>query len=62
MHFKVEDSVCTNMAVNYTPDGQYTSFKDITSIGGSISVPVVQIDMSFTETKLLSQADLMAGF
>ena len=50
------------MAVNYTPDGQYTSFKDITAIGGAISVPVIQIDMAFTETKLLSQADLMAGF
>ena len=62
MHFKVADSVCTNMAVNYTPDGQYTSFKDITAIGGAISVPVIQIDMAFTETKLLSQADLMAGF
>ena len=23
MQFKVADSVCTNMAVNYTPDGQY---------------------------------------
>tara|TARA_Y200000002_G_scaffold349230_1_gene325711 strand:- start:934 stop:1968 length:1035 start_codon:yes stop_codon:yes gene_type:complete len=62
LHFRVEDSVCTNMAVNYTPDGQYTSFKDITGINGAISVPVLQIDMSFTETKLLSQADLIAGF
>ena len=62
MHFNVADSVCTNMAVNYSPDGQYTSFKDITAIGGAISVPVIQIDMAFTETKLLSQADLMAGF
>ena len=40
---KIATCVCTGCDVNYTPDGQYTSFKDITSIGGSISVPVVQI-------------------
>lgn len=60
--FKVNDSVCTGMSVNYTPDGQYTSFKDVEGLDGHIHVPVIQIDMSFTETKVISQADLRAGY
>tara|TARA_R100001510_G_C7651590_1_gene209296 strand:- start:637 stop:1677 length:1041 start_codon:yes stop_codon:yes gene_type:complete len=61
LHFRIEDSVCTSMAVNYTPDGQYSSFKDLKD-GTTLSVPAIQIDMSFTETKLLSQADVEAGY
>ena len=62
LHFRIEVSVCTNMSVNYTPDGQYTSFKDTGDASSMISVPVIQIDMAFTETKLLSQADVQAGY
>ena len=61
LHFRIEDSVCTNMSVNYTPDGQYSSFKDAGD-ATMLSVPVIQIDMAFTETKLLSQADVQAGY
>ena len=50
------------MSVNYTPDGQYTSFKDTGDASSMFSVPVIQIDMAFTETKLLSQADVQAGY
>ncbi|AOO16999.1 baseplate tail tube cap [Cyanophage S-RIM12_RW_22_0110] len=60
MHFKIHPSVCTGITVNYTPDGQYTSFK---SVGGdSVQVPALNLTLSFTETKLITSGDITKGF
>ncbi len=60
MHFKIHPSFCNNVGVNYTPDGQYTSFKDIR--GGQIQVPVIALSLQFIETKLVSQQDIVRGY
>ena len=63
MHFKIHPSVCTGIQVNYTPDGQYTSFK---KPGGdpkeSIQVPAINLSLSFTELKLVTTIDINNGF
>jgi len=68
-HYKFQPCVCTNISVNYTPDGQYVSFKDAilnlaTTTGSSaqIFVPAVEISLDFAETKILTQNDIEAGY
>lgn len=64
MHFKVMPSVCTGLSINYTPDNQYVSFKR-TAAGDTgsreIQVPAIVMNLSFTETKLLTQKDIEWG-
>jgi hypothetical protein len=60
MHFKIHPSVCTNVSVNYTPDGQYTSFKDVGS--NQVMVPAIQLNLSFSEMKLVTSGDVSKGF
>tara|TARA_B100002019_G_scaffold57718_1_gene49569 strand:- start:1290 stop:2153 length:864 start_codon:yes stop_codon:yes gene_type:complete len=60
MHFKIHPSVCTNVSVNYTPDGQYTSFKDVGS--NQVMVPAIQLNLSFSEMKLVTAGDVAKGF
>ena len=63
MHFKIHPSVCTGLQINYTPDGQYTSFKspgqDPTK---SIQVPALNLTLTFAETKLITTLDINQGF
>ena len=70
-HYKFQPCVCTNITVNYTPDGQYVSFKDflqdpynIDSTGAmdQLMVPAVEISMDFSETKILTQVDAKLGY
>lgn len=70
-HYKIQPCICTNFSVNYTPDGQYVSFKDAivdlakdstTGAPAQLFVPAVEITMEFTETKILTQVDAAAGF
>lgn len=68
-HYKFQPCVCTNVSVNYTPDGQYVSFKDAildlsTTTGSSaqIFVPAVEISIDFAETKILTQQDIAIGY
>tara|TARA_B100002019_G_scaffold59989_1_gene51443 strand:- start:759 stop:1853 length:1095 start_codon:yes stop_codon:yes gene_type:complete len=60
LHFRMADTVCSGVSVNYTPDNQYTSFKSIR--GDLISVPAVVLNLQFTEIKLLSQKDILRGY
>lgn len=60
MHFKIHTSVCTGVQVNYTPDGQYSSFKNIN--GEMVQVPALQLSLSFTETRMITQGDIKRGF
>ena len=60
MHFKIHPSVCTAVRVNYTPDGQYTSFRDLS--GNAVQVPAIQLDLTFAELKLVTTADVTNGF
>tara|TARA_B100001996_G_scaffold133191_1_gene101368 strand:+ start:57 stop:1130 length:1074 start_codon:yes stop_codon:yes gene_type:complete len=60
MHFKIHPSYCTGVSVNYTPDGQYTSFKNFD--GSMVQVPAINLGLSFVETRLISQADMEDGF
>jgi hypothetical protein len=60
LHFKIHPSVCTNISVNYTPDGQYSSFQTID--GSAVSVPAIQLDMQFTETSVLNQGTIAQGY
>lgn len=69
-HYKFHACVCNNVSVNYTPDGQYVSFKDaiadLTEDGdkgaSQIFVPAVEIGLSFAETRFMTQTDAAAGF
>ena len=61
MHFKIHSSFCNNVGVNYTPDGQYSSFKRI-SDGKQIQVPAIALSLQFIETRLVSQQDIGRGY
>ena len=69
-HYKFHPCVCTNVSVNYTPDGQYVSFKDAIAALDSTSdkpnsqilVPAVEVGLSFAETRFVTQADIAAGY
>lgn len=69
-HYRFHPCVCTNVAVNYTPDGQYVSFKDAvadltmdeTTGGVQLLVPAVEVTLQFAETKIMTQEDVIAGF
>lgn len=69
-HYKFQPCVCTGVNVNYTPDGQYVSFKDAIADlredgdGGlkQMMVPAVEISLQFAETRILTQQDAEAGF
>ena len=60
MHFKIHPSVCTGIQINYTPDGQYTSFKSIN--GDMVQVPAIQLGLTFAELKLVTKGDIKQGF
>ena len=69
-HYKFQPCVCTSLNVNYTPDGQYVSFKDAiadlsdnsTTGPKQLLVPAVEISLSFGETRILTQKDAIAGY
>ena len=69
-HYKFQPCVCTGVTINYTPDGQYVSFKDAIvdlredADGGlkQMMVPAVEITLQFAETRILTQQDAIAGF
>ena len=60
LHFKIHPSFCTGVGVNYTPDGQYTSFKTIND--KQVNVPVIALSLQFTETRLINKQDIEDGF
>ena len=60
LHFKMDTCVCSGLSVNYTPDNQYTSIKRID--GSMIQVPAVELQVQFTEVRLLSQSDIINGY
>ena len=60
LHYKMTDTVCSGVSVNYTPDNQYTSFKSYT--GDMIQVPAIVLNLQFTEVKLLNQGDVRVGY
>ena len=63
LHFKMHPSVITSINVNYTPDGQYTSFKKVE--GGKdlmVHVPAIDLTLTFAETKLITQFDTVRGY
>lgn len=60
LHYKMTDTVCSGISINYTPDNQYTSFKSYT--GDMIQVPAIVLNLQFTEVKLLNQGDVRTGY
>ena len=60
LHYKMSSCVCSGISINYTPDNQYTSFKNV--VGGMIQVPAIILNLQFTEVKLLNQFDIKNGF
>ena len=60
MHFKIHPSVCTGISINYTPDGQYTSFKTLGE--KQVQVPAITLALTFTELKLITQEDISKGY
>lgn len=65
-HYKFQPCVCTNLSINYTPDGQYVSFKDaiieLSDSPSQIYVPAVEISIEFAETRILTQQDGVSGY
>lgn len=67
IHHKIKDSVCSNISVNYAPDGSYTAFKSIRGRSGrdpfaQIAVPSLTLTLQFIETSIISLADIENGF
>ena len=60
LHYRMQSCVCSGINVNYTPDNQYTSFKSVN--GSMIQVPAINLNIQFTEVKLLDQTDIINGF
>jgi len=69
-HYKFMPCVCTNITVNYTPDGQYVSFKDgiadltdgVQTGANQMLVPAVELGLSFAETRFVTTIDAAAGY
>jgi hypothetical protein len=69
-HYRFHPCVCTNVSVNYTPDGQYVSFKDAiadlsydeTTGSRQLLVPAVQLTLNFSETRIMTKQDIIAGY
>ena len=69
-HYRFHPCVCTNVTVNYTPDGQYVSFKDAiadlsydeTTGSRQLLVPAVQLTLNFSETRIMTKQDVIAGY
>lgn len=69
-HYKFQPCVCTNVSVNYTPDGQYVSFKDgiaeltdnIVDGPSQMLVPAVEVGLGFAETRFVTAPDARAGY
>lgn len=69
-HYRFHPCVCTNVTVNYTPDGQYVSFKDAiadlsydeTTGSRQLLVPAVQLTLNFSETRIMTKQDIVAGY
>lgn len=65
LHYKIHTSVCTGIDVNYTPDGQYNAIKNASLGTGTdkpLQVPVVNVNIRFTETQLVTQQQIIDGF
>ena len=69
LHFKIFLSVCNNVTVNYTPDGQYNAFRSpdlgVDSTDGptpGVQVPAINLQLQFAETRFVSQADISKGY
>ena len=65
LHHKIHTSVCTGIDVNYTPDGQYNAIKNATlgvTDNAPLQVPAVTVNCRFTETQLVTQAQINEGF
>ena len=65
LHYKIHTSVCTGVSVNYTPDGQYNAIKNNNLGTGEdkpLQVPVVSINLRFTETQLVTQQQIKEGY
>ena len=58
--FKIYPSVCTGINVNYTPDNQYVSLKNPDE--KTVDTPAIVMTITFTETRLLTQQDVAAGY
>ena len=62
LHFKIHPSVCSAINVNYTPDNQYNALKRAAPDVDTMQVPAVVLNVQFTETKLLTAADVEDGY
>ena len=65
LHYKIHTSVCTGIDVNYTPDGQYNAIKNATlgvTDNAPLQVPAVTVNCRFTETQLVTQAQIDQGY
>tara|TARA_B100000902_G_scaffold380607_1_gene416192 strand:+ start:107 stop:1015 length:909 start_codon:yes stop_codon:yes gene_type:complete len=65
LHHKIHTSVCTGIDINYTPDGQYNAIKNATlGVGNNapLQVPAVVVNCRFTETQLVTQAQIDKGY
>jgi len=65
LHHKIHTSVCTGIDVNYTPDGQYNAIKNATlgvENNAPLQVPAVTVNCRFTETQLVTQAQIDQGY
>ncbi|ADO99097.1 baseplate tail tube cap [Prochlorococcus phage P-SSM7] len=65
LHHKIHTSVCTGIDVNYTPDGQYNAIKNATlgvTNNAPLQVPAVTVNCRFTETQLVTQAQINEGY
>lgn len=61
--YRFKTCVLKSCQVNYVPDGQYVAVDPSFNWNAAgLPVPAVQIDLSFSETEIITSADAAAGF
>lgn len=61
-HYKFNPCFLAGLDVNYTPDGQYTSFADAEGTPNVLQVPAVAIQLSFKEVAYVTKELALQGY
>jgi len=61
-HYKFAPCVLESIAVAYTPDGQYTAFKNVDGSVNKLHVPAVAISLKFKEIQYITKEMALQGF
>ena len=61
-HYKFAPCVLESISVAYTPDGQYTAFKNVDGSVNKLHVPAVAISLKFKELQYITKEMALQGY